>query len=185
MGSPGSASIAGNPFGVRRDHTHKDRDPALGAIALSAVVVIRTSWIRAKIAALSSPPSTVYREADRKLPLKGPRLRVVLIGDSRIARWPTSGMCDCVEFINRGIGGEPVAQFARRFDRDALALKPDVIVIQSGANDLVAASFMDDVAGAAVIRETAQTLLRLTEEGAASGAQILLTTIIPAAPPNS
>jgi lysophospholipase L1-like esterase len=72
---------------------------------------------------------------------------------------------------------------ARRFQRDAVALRPDVIVIQSGGNDLVAATFMDDVAGRAVIRETARILLRLTEEGTASGAEVLLTTIIPPARP--
>ena len=72
---------------------------------------------------------------------------------------------------------------AHRFERDAIALKPGVIVIQSGGNDLVAATFTVDVAGRAVIRQTADTLLRLTEERAASGAEVLLTAIIPAARP--
>ena len=72
---------------------------------------------------------------------------------------------------------------AHRYERDAIALKPDVIFIQSGGNDLVAATFMDNGAGRAVVGQTAETLLRLTAEGAASGAQVLLTTIIPAARP--
>jgi lysophospholipase L1-like esterase len=155
----------------------------LAAIALSAAAVIRTSWIRGKIAALSTPPSVDFTDANRRLSGRGQRLRVVLIGDSRIARWPTFGMADRIEVINRGIGGETLAQMARRFQRDAVALRPDVIVIQSGGNDLVAATFMDDVAGRAVIRQTAETLLRLTEEGTASGAEVLLTTIIPPARP--
>ena len=92
-------------------------------------------------------------------------------------------MSDRVEVINRGIGGETLAQMAHRFQRDAGALKPDVIVIQSGGNDLVAATFLDDAAGRAVIRQTAEILLRLTEEGTASGAEVLLTTIIPPARP--
>jgi lysophospholipase L1-like esterase len=152
-------------------------------IALSAVIMIRTSWIRTKIAALSSPPSADYTDDNRRLPPKGRKFRVVLIGDSRIARWPTAGMNDRLELINRGIGGETLAQMAHRFHRDAVALEPDVIAIQSGVNDLVAATFMDDVAGHAVIRQTAPTLLRLAQEGAASGALVLLTTIIPAARP--
>jgi hypothetical protein len=41
-------------------------------------------------------------------------------------------MSDRVEVINRGIAGETLAQMARRFHRDAVALKPDVIAIQSG-----------------------------------------------------
>jgi lysophospholipase L1-like esterase len=156
---------------------------ALAAIALFAAAAIRTSWIKAKIAALSSPPSADFTDANHRLPPKGARLRVVLIGDSRISRWPASAVGDRVEVVNRGMGGETIAQMARRFDRDAIALKPDVIVIQSGVNDLVAATFMDNVAGRAVIRQTAGTLLGLTREGAASGAQVLLTTIIPAARP--
>jgi len=157
----------------------------LAAIALSAAVVIRISWIRSKIAiaALSSPPSVDFTYVNSCLPAKGPKLRVVLIGDSRIARFPAFAVSDRVEVVNRGIGGETVAQMARRFDRDAAALKPDVIVIQSGGNDLVAATFMDEDAGRAVVRQTGGTLLRLTEAGAASGAEVLLTTIIPAARP--
>ena len=116
---------------------------ALVAIALSAAVALRASWIKTKIAALSSPPSTHYVEENSGLSPKGQRLRVVLIGDSRIARWPTSAIGDEFEVINRGIGGETVAQMARRFDRDAIALEPDVVLIESGMNDLVAASFMD------------------------------------------
>ena len=155
----------------------------LAAITLSAAAIIRTSWIRTKIAALSSPPPADYADANRRLPPRGQKLRVVLIGDFRIARWPTSALADRVEVINRGIGGETLAQMAHRFPRDAIALNPDAIVIQSGGNDLVAATFMDEAAGRAVVRQTAETLLRLAEEGAASGAQVLLTTIIPAARP--
>lgn len=155
----------------------------LAAIALSAAIVIRTSWIKSKIAALSSPPSADYAEANNRLPSKSKKLRVVLIGDSRVSRWPTAAMSDRIEAINRGIGGETLAQMAHRFQRDAVALKPDVIVIQSGANDLVASTFMDDAAGRAVIHQTAPTLLRLAKDGAASGAHVLLMTIIPAARP--
>ncbi len=92
-------------------------------------------------------------------------------------------MNDRIEVINRGIGGETLAQMACRFQRDAIALEPDIIVIQSGGNDLVAATFLDDAAGRAVIRQTSETLLRLAEEGAASGADVWLTTIIPAGRP--
>ena len=155
----------------------------LAVIALSAAVVVRATWIRTKISALSSPPSTDYADANRKLPPKGEKHRVVLIGDSRIARWPTPVKDDRLEVINRGIGGETLAQMAGRFQRDAIALKPDLIVIQSGVNDLVAATFMDDATRRPVIRQTAETLIRLANEGAASGAWVLLTTIIPAARP--
>ena len=53
----------------------------LAAIALSGACVIRTSWIKSKIAALSSPPSVDYTDANRRLSPKGQKLRVVLVGD--------------------------------------------------------------------------------------------------------
>ena len=155
----------------------------LAAIAFSLALVARATWIRSKISALSSPPSADYAELNRKLPPKGHKLRVVLIGDSRVARWPTSGMGDRVEVINRGIGGETVAQMARRFERDAIALKPDVIMIQSGGNDLIAATFMNEAARRSVVRQSAETLIRLAKEASGSGVRVLLTTIIPAARP--
>ena len=101
----------------------------LAAIGLSAALVVRAAWIRNKISALSSPPSADYADANRKLHPKGQKLRLVLIGDSRIARWSISATGERVEVINRGIGGETSMQMARRFERDAIALKPDVIVI--------------------------------------------------------
>jgi lysophospholipase L1-like esterase len=155
----------------------------LAAIALAAFIVVRTSYIKAKIATLSAPPAIDFTDANRGLPPKGSELRVVLIGDSRISRWPAPTIGDRFEVINRGMGGETSVQMAQRFDRDAIQLKPDVIIIQSGVNDLVAATFLGDAASRAVTRQTAETLLRLTNEGAASGAEVLLTTIIPAARP--
>ena len=155
----------------------------LAVVTLSAALVVRTNWIRTKISALSLPPLTDYADANRRLPPKSQKPRLVLIGDSRIALWPASAMDDRFEVINRGIGGETSAQMARRFDRDAIALKPDVIVIQSGINDLVAATFMDKAARRSVIRQTSETLIRLANAGSASGARVLLTTIIPVARP--
>lgn len=101
----------------------------LAALALGGAFVVRASWIRAKIAALSSPPSADFADADRELPPKGEKPRIVLIGDSRIARWPASAFVDRFEVVNRGVGGETSAQMAQRFLRDAIELKPDVIVI--------------------------------------------------------
>jgi lysophospholipase L1-like esterase len=40
-----------------------------------------------------------------------------------------------VEVANRGIGGEVVSDNLNRLDRDALALRPDLVVWQVGTND--------------------------------------------------
>jgi lysophospholipase L1-like esterase len=42
-----------------------------------------------------------------------------------------------VHVINRGIGGEDVAEMLKRFDRDIIAAKPDLVVWQLGTNAIL------------------------------------------------
>jgi acyl-CoA thioesterase-1 len=86
----------------------------------------------------------------RKLPLSTP-LRVVVIGSSSTAGMGASKLSlgyvsqfaaqlknewsGPVEVINRGVGGDLLSNIVDRAPRDALALNPDVVVVQSGTND--------------------------------------------------
>ena len=134
-------------------------------VALAAAFTMRAIWIRQKISSLSSPPPSVFAEANAKLPRKGPKPRIVLIGDSRIAQWPARVWTGQWEIVNRGVVDETVAQLSKRFQPDAVALQPDVIVIASGINDLVAASFMGDEAMREVTARTAENLRQMAEVG--------------------
>ena len=78
-------------------------------------------------------------------------------------------MSERFEIINRGVGGETVPQIAQRFGADAIALKPDVIVIEAGINDLVAAVFMDEAEKRRVASNIGETLRRMAEQAAAVG----------------
>ncbi len=153
------------------------------ALTLYAAFSARATWIKEKIAALSAPPSSLYASANAKLPPKGANPRVVLIGDSRIAQWPTAALAEKWEIISRGIGGETTHQLALRFFTDAIALDPDIIVIEAGINDLVAASFMDDASKLVVASNTDKTLRQLADQATTSGRQTLVATIIPSARP--
>ena len=162
--------------------------PLLGALAVLAVAVVivftaRAVWINKKISALRLPPQRVFAAANAALPGKGPRPRVVLIGDSRISQWPQNSWEEPWEIVNRGIGGETVSQLAKRFRSDAVAFDLDAIVIESGVNDLVAASFMSAAESGAVARRTAEALFELVEVGLTSGAVVCVATIIPPARP--
>jgi len=152
-------------------------------IALYVAFTTRVEWINRKIAALSSPPSSSFALANAKVPPKGAKARIVLIGDSRVARWPLGALAERWDVINRGVGGETTTQLAARFYVDAIALDPDLIIIESGVNDLVAASFMDDASKELVAHKTADTLRQLAQQAAESGHRILIATIIPAARP--
>lgn len=70
-------------------------------------------------------------------------VRVVCIGDSLTAcggegghytDWLAAWMPDC-EVINKGIGGDTLGGGRKRYELDVLALNPDVVVIELGAND--------------------------------------------------
>jgi lysophospholipase L1-like esterase len=156
----------------------------ISALALCVAFLARAAWIKEKVAALSEPASSAYAAANEALGAKGSRPRIVLIGDSRIARWPASGWPEQWEVINRGIGGETAAQLALRFRADALALDPDIIVIEAGVNDLVAGSFMDEAAGHTLADSTTEILQKLASNAGASGALALVATIVPAARPS-
>jgi lysophospholipase L1-like esterase len=62
--------------------------------------------------------------------------RVVLFGDSRIGMWDPPLDLPGFQVINRGVGGETTEQILNRLDRDVIAIRPDVVVIEMGINDL-------------------------------------------------
>ena len=79
----------------------------------------------------------LYAPADRALPPPKPgEKRVVFMGDSITDLWDLTKFFPGKPYINRGIGGQVTAQMVLRFQQDVVALKPRVVVILSGINDL-------------------------------------------------
>jgi lysophospholipase L1-like esterase len=66
----------------------------------------------------------------------GARPVLVLFGDSRAAMWPTPGALSAYTVVNRGIGYQTTAQIAQRIDADVAPLRPAVVVLEAGVNDL-------------------------------------------------
>jgi lysophospholipase L1-like esterase len=163
---------------------------ALTAFGLACIVAaimvglwLRHAWIERKIAALTDPPVARFAIANADLPAKNGRPRVVLIGDSSFARWPTDELNPRWQFINRGVGGETVRQVAQRFEADALNLSPDVIVVSAGGNDLAAAGFLAPAARRKVVADTADILIELAGRARKRGVRILIATLAQPAKP--
>ena len=81
-----------------------------------------------------------YHEDNTKvsLPLKNER-RVVFMGDSITDGWDNpinGGFFPGKPYINRGISGQTTPQMLIRFRRDVIELKPKVVVILAGTNDI-------------------------------------------------
>ena len=87
-----------------------------------------------------------YRDADKELPAPAPgEVRVVFMGDSITEGWGQKGTTpppDRGEFfpgkpyINRGISGQTTPQMLVRFRQDVIELKPKVVVLLAGTNDI-------------------------------------------------
>lgn len=81
-----------------------------------------------------------YRAANAQLPARQAGVpRVLFYGDSITQGWgekDTAAFFPGKGYLNRGIGGQTTAQLLLRFSQDVIALKPDVVVILAGTNDL-------------------------------------------------
>jgi lysophospholipase L1-like esterase len=109
---------------------------------------------------------------------------IVLFGDSRVAQWsPEPQFRSGAKVVNRGIDGETTEQMRLRFESDILALRPRVVVIQAGINDLVAASLVTGGLREAIVDRCASNLKEFARRAAEQGIDVVLLTIIPPANP--
>ncbi|MBK8304203.1 MAG: SGNH/GDSL hydrolase family protein [Pyrinomonadaceae bacterium] len=83
------------------------------------------------------PTLARYREANMKLgtPAKGED-RVVFFGDSITDSWKLDQYFPGQPYVNRGISGQSTYHMLLRFRPDVIDLKPKVVVILAGTNDI-------------------------------------------------
>ena len=78
-----------------------------------------------------------YSEANSKLaPPANKEKRVVFLGDSITDGWKLAEYFPGKPYVNRGISGQTTPQMLIRFRPDVIALKPKVVVILAGTNDI-------------------------------------------------
>jgi len=73
---------------------------------------------------------------NESLLMEGVRPDALFIGDSLTHYWELAAYFPTKIVINRGIGGDISTAVRRRFEADAIQLKPKLIVMCVGANDL-------------------------------------------------
>ncbi|HEU4959572.1 MAG TPA: SGNH/GDSL hydrolase family protein [Sphingomonas sp.] len=79
----------------------------------------------------------LYADANRRLPPPAAgEKRVVFLGDSITDRWNLARSFPGRPYINRGIGSQVTPQMVLRFHQDVIALRPAVVVILAGVNDV-------------------------------------------------
>jgi lysophospholipase L1-like esterase len=78
-----------------------------------------------------------YRSANAELkPPKRGEDRVVFFGDSITDIWHLDEYFPGKPYVNRGIGGQTTPQMLVRFRQDVIDLRPKVVVILAGTNDI-------------------------------------------------
>lgn len=118
--------------------------------------------------------SARYREANAKLaaPAKD-ETRVVFMGDSITDSWKLAEYFPNQPFINRGISGQTTPQMLLRFRPDVIALKPKVVVILAGTNDIAANT------GVMTLEAIEGNIMSMAELARANGIRVVLASILP------
>jgi lysophospholipase L1-like esterase len=118
-----------------------------------------------------------YRDANTTVPapVKGEN-RVVFIGDSITDLWDEKGFGGFFPgkpYINRGIGGQTTPQILLRFRQDVIALKPKVVVILAGTNDIAGNT------GPMTLEQTGDNIKSMAELAKANGIKVVLSSVLP------
>ncbi len=105
-------------------------------------------------------------------------LTVLFYGDSRAADWPPPDLPDFL-FVNRGVPGQTSTEALRRWTAYGAPVRPDVVVLQIGINDLTAVSFFPEETASLVV-QSQNNIRQLVSQMTAGGATVILTTVFPA-----
>lgn len=102
--------------------------------------------------------------------------RVVFIGDSITEFWSLLSPDFFVgkPYFNRGISGQTSPQILIRFRADAIALRPKLVVLLAGANDIAGNT------GPSTLEMIANNLFSMAELAKANQIKIILCSVLPA-----
>jgi len=116
-----------------------------------------------------------FKAADDALPAPAPgENRVVFMGDSITEGWHLDNSFPGKPYINRGISGQTSPQMVLRFRQDVIDLKPKVVVILAGTNDVAGNT------GPMTAEQTEDNLRDMADLARASHIRVVLCSITPA-----
>lgn len=115
-----------------------------------------------------------FRDADRELAQPAPgENRVVFMGDSITEGWDLAKSFPGKPYINRGISGQTSPQMLIRFRQDVIDLKPKVVVILAGTNDIA------ENTGPMTLRQSEGNLASMAQLARANGIRVVLCSVLP------
>src|SRR4051795_12557186 len=160
------AILLASPFGRAQTNPGRGGDPAQVQAQLARDEKILQDWSNLGR----------YRGENSQLPMPGENeKRVVFMGDSITDAWGRSRgvFFPGKPYLNRGISGQTTPQMLVRFRPDVIALKPKVVVILAGTNDIAGNT------GPMTDEEIEGNLQSMAELAKANGIKVILSSITP------
>ncbi len=117
-----------------------------------------------------------YRDDDAKLGPPAPgENRVVFMGDSITDAWgrTVGKFFPGSSYVNRGISGQTTPQMLVRFRPDVIALKPQVVIILAGTNDIAGNT------GPETLEQIEGNLASMAQLAQANGIRVILSSLLP------
>ena len=118
-----------------------------------------------------------FREENKlvAMPTEGEK-RVVFMGNSITEGWIRidPGFFSGKPYINRGISGQTTPQMLVRFKPDVINLKPSVVVILAGINDIAGNT------GPSTLEMIEDNLSSMAEIAKTNGVEVVLSSVLPA-----
>ena len=116
-----------------------------------------------------------FKEANEKLgsPAAGEN-RVVFMGDSITEGWHLDMSFPGKPYVNRGISGQTSPQMLLRFRQDVIGLKPKVVVILAGTNDIAGNT------GPMTLEQTENNLASMADLATVNHIRVVLCSVTPA-----
>jgi lysophospholipase L1-like esterase len=138
---------------------------------------LKTRADRAETRLKDWPQLSRYHDDNTKVnpPAKNEQ-RVVFMGDSITDGWDApnmGGFFPGKPYVNRGISGQTTSQMLIRFRPDVIDLKPKVVVILAGTNDLAGNT------GPTTLDAIQGNLISMAELARANGIRVVLASLLP------
>lgn len=118
-----------------------------------------------------------YKDANTKLgATSSAKPRVVFMGNSITDGWinADSSFFISKNYVDRGISGQTTPQMLIRFRPDVIDLKPAVVVILAGINDIAANT------GPMTLEETFGNIVSMSQLAKASNIKVVISSVLPA-----
>jgi len=119
-----------------------------------------------------------YKKQNSKLgPPKINGNRIVFMGNSITESWSElyPEYFSEKDYINRGIGGQTTPQMLIRFREDVIDLKPKIVVILAGTNDIAGNT------GPATVKMITDNIISMAELARSNRIHVILSSILPTA----